>query len=624
MSGIFGIVRFGSYPADRAQVDQMATAIARWGNQPATLTHDDSGTFGHVLRVETPEDAHSLMPVAVETRHLLFTAEGRLDNRAELERLLGITAMEAAHTADSTVMLQAYLAWGERACAQLLGDWSLAAWHPDEQRLVLARDHMGNTALHYHRNSTSGRVLFASDARALYAAAVPRRLDEEWLAAELVSWVGNSPEATVDEDIKRVPPAHVLTFTPDFVRSREYWRPPERADDRLSFDDSVDGMRSLLDEAVRARCRSAGAVALTLSGGLDSGSVGVLAGRALGEQGKTLTAYTHVPIVDPSPYIGSRRFGDETVPARATALAAGITDHHLLRSGHISPWSGVLRELAALDQPTHSAANAFWTGDIMDSAAADGACVLLTGQGGNATISWSGRDPRTTLAGHWRERRMRGVASYLMPTPLRRRRTARAYERSEWLNSAIEPRLAERVGLAFRWGDSIGRTPEPSGRDTAIQRRLAILAPGWWRVGDLWAIDSGVSGVDARDPTVDVRVVEFALQIPDRHFKGDDGTDRRVLREAMRGLLPDSVRQNRQRGRQAADLVERLRRSRAEIDSALASVSTGPAVEYVSIEKLRAAWDQVLVANSPAATNAAVITLMRGLMAAFWITTTYG
>ena len=60
MSGIFGIVRFGSYPADRAQVDQMATAIARWGNQPATLTHDDSGTFGHVLRVETPEDAHSL------------------------------------------------------------------------------------------------------------------------------------------------------------------------------------------------------------------------------------------------------------------------------------------------------------------------------------------------------------------------------------------------------------------------------------------------------------------------------------------------------------------------------------------------------------------------------------
>ena len=620
MSGVLGIVRWGTDVADRSTATTMATAMHRWADNPAVMTDLAGASFAHLLRHETPEDAFTSMPVVLDGP-VMVCAEGRLDNRDELVATLDVDAHQMA---DSTVMAHAYGRWGEYACERMMGDWSLAAWHPDSQRLVLARDHLGNTALHYHRDTATGRVLFASDARALYAARVPRRLDEVWMAAELVSWSGSTPDATVDADINRVQPAHVLTITPDAVRSREYWRPPDHADDRQTFDDSVEGLRLVLDNAVRARCRSAGSIALTLSGGLDSGSVGVLAARALAEQGRTLTAYTHVPIVDPSAFIGARRFGDETAPAHATATEAGITDHHLLRSEHISPWSGVLRELTALDQPTHSAANAFWTGDIMDSAAAHGARVLLTGQGGNATISWTGRDPRSTLSGHWKERKVRGLASYWMPTPLLQRRIARAYRHAEWVNSAIEPRFATRLGLADRWGESIGRTPESTSRDTAIQRRLAILAPGWWRAGDLWAIDSGVSGLDTRDPTIDVRVVEFSLRIPDRHFVGDDGTDRRVLREAMRGLLPDSVRLNRQRGRQSADIVERLRRSSNEIDAVLASLATGPALEYVSIQKLKAAWELTLGTNGPAATNVAVITLMRGLMAAYWINTTYG
>jgi len=625
VSGIFGVVRLGDHAPDSDAWQAMAAAMAPWGDVPPTRADLGGAAFGHSLRPETPEDAHCRMPAAHDDRRVLVTAEGRLDNRDELTALLGIPAAEAAALADAGLMARAYLRWGEDCAPRLRGDWSLAAWHPREQRLALVRDHLGITALYHHVDRAAGRVVFASDPRALHAAGVPRRLNELRLAATLIAWGGDDPEGTIDLDVARVPPAHVVVVTPRAVGGRRYWSPPTEASEGMSADDSAEGLLAVLDQAVRSRCRSAGPLAVTLSGGLDSGSVTALAARHLAAVGRQLpAAYTAVPIGQTAEIVGATRFGDESEFASATAAAAGITDHRLLDSAAISPMQGIEWALSRLDQPAHAAGNAFWLGDILRSARAGGQRSLLTGQGGNATISWTGGVDGLWRSGRWRDLGPRGVAGYLAPAPVYRRRQAGVLGRAQWPSSSIEPAFADRLRLPDLVASSLGHGADLLPRATPLQHRAAIVQPGSTRVGDLWSRNATGSGLDVRDPTQDVTVVEFSFTIPDRHFRGPDGIDRWVLRRAMAGLLPDEVRLNRRRGRQAADIVERLRRSGDEVEAALAEVAGGVSEEWVSGERLRAAWDAVRGSNDSVAMGRAVTVLTRGVMAALWLTRTHG
>ena len=129
---------------------------------------------------------------------------------------------------------------------------------------------------------------------------------------------------------------------------------------------------------------------VALSGGLDSGSVTALAARALGETGKRLTAFTAIPIYDTSGTVGPKRFGDETHFASATAAFWPNVDHHLLDSAGVTPIEGIRRVLAIMPEPAHAASNYFWIVDLLAQAKAHGLGTLLTGQGGNATVRWTG------------------------------------------------------------------------------------------------------------------------------------------------------------------------------------------------------------------------------------------
>ena len=131
-------------------------------------------------------------------------------------------------------------------------------------------------------------------------------------------------------------------------------------------------------------------VILGLSGGLDSGSVMAVASRLLGERDESLMAFTSVPLSDPSAFTGKGRFGDETQLAQASARYAGNVEHHLVRAESVSPLAGIERMLWVNDEPGHAAVNLYWITALYEAARQRGVGVLLTGQHGNATISWTG------------------------------------------------------------------------------------------------------------------------------------------------------------------------------------------------------------------------------------------
>jgi asparagine synthase (glutamine-hydrolysing) len=88
-----------------------------------------------------------------------------------------------------------------------------------------------------------------------------------------------------------------------------------------------------------------------------------------------------------------------------------------------------------------------------------------------------------------------------------------------------------------------------------------------------------------------------------------------VIRAAMAGRLPDEVRLNRRRGRQAADLVVRLRAEREAVEACLDELASSGAAGVVNLPALRRAWANVLAHDNPAALVDAVNLITRGLMA---------
>jgi len=129
-------------------------------------------------------------------------------------------------------------------------------------------------------------------------------------------------------------------------------------------------------------------VGSTLSSGLDSSSVSVMAANLLKKKGIRLPVFTSIPQYDCQQLIGQKRIVDEGPLAAKVVDHNGNMDHYLLKSENISVLEGIKKALWIHDQPVHASGNAYWIVDMMDKARLIGCSVLLTGQCGNATISW--------------------------------------------------------------------------------------------------------------------------------------------------------------------------------------------------------------------------------------------
>jgi asparagine synthase (glutamine-hydrolysing) len=181
--------------------------------------------------------------------------------------------------------------------------------------------------------------------------------------------------------------------------------------------------------------------------------------------------------------------------------------------------------------------------------------------------------------------------------------------------SAVQPDLARRLNLAERLMSDALHQPR-----TPFEQRCHIIMPGRSLGGSRHAENGVAYGLEIRDPTADARLLAFTLSVPDHIFMDPKaGQDRWLIREAMKGRLPDDVRLNRRRGRQAGDIVPRLRACAAEVETALDELAQGPAAAYVHVPYLRQVWQLVQTDDTPEAFHKAVSVLTRGIMAGLWV-----
>lgn len=347
----------------------------------------------------------------------------------------------------------------------------------------------------------------------------------------------------------------------------------------------------------------------------------------------TLTTYTSIPLQAVGGISSPYRFGDESPFVEQTRAFVGSIDAHYVRAENVSPLAAVRQTLEIHREPAHAAGNHFWIVALLETAQREGMGVLLTGQGGNATISWTGLQVpalRYFWSGRWRDGRRAFDAAYRqaglyralrgqLGAPLARplRDWARTRRTPAWREySAIHPAFAARLNLAERMREA-GHDPLfRQGNDPRSQRHR-ILLPGRSGLGARWQDNGAAFGLDVRDQ----RVMEFCLGVPEDQFLRE-GRDRMLIRRAMQGYLPDAVRLNTRRGLQAADLGYRLVRQRAEMDDALRDLRASPrACELLGLEQMQNVW-RALQARVDAQTTAQSGTiLLRGVMAGLFLLT---
>jgi len=615
MSAIFGIVSPGGEPVSAVMLQKMHQALLHWGPDGGGIRLEREAGFGAARLHNSPEALNESVPFRDAERHMLFTASARLDNRDELLRTLGVSSGSVL-IPDSDLVYQAYLRWGDACVERIFGDWAFAVWDAAQKRLLLARDQLGNTGLYYY--ATPQFTAFASDRRALLALGAPQEIDDFYLAQLLTSWYASKPGLTVYKSIQRLPCAHTLVVTPERMATQRYWSMNNPTKVRLAHrDDYVAGFRHYLDEAVRVRLRTTPGyrIAVSLSGGLDSSSIAVTAARLLQSEGVRLTAFTSTPIANPA-LSGIPGLTDELPLAKSIAHFSGNIDVIPIQTQKVGIMSSLRRALEIFGEPVFGSSNMFWIFDLLQTASDSGYRTLLTGQMGNFGLSKTGDLDSQPL---WYQLRCLGLLGWTKKQIKHfpafkqfRHYMSRSSANPDWTMAAVHPDLAKRAGLRIQQPLRRFNPGNEAARTFAVLERSPF--------GAIWNENGAAFGLDVRDPSSDVRLLEFIFSVPDNVFiDPQSGMDRWLIRTAMEGQLPDEVRLNRQRGIQAGDLIFRLRSEAPEIEEALNQFERGPAAAYLNVSYMRKVWKEIQEQVNLTTNTKAQAVMMRGLMTGLFL-----
>lgn len=428
MCGIAGIVglRAGATSPRREALARMASALFHRGPDEFGIYRDDRAGLAH-SRLSIIDLSTGQQPMADESGKTWIVFNGEIFNYVELREELIARGYRFRTQSDTEVIVHAYQAWGDAAFERMNGQWAVAIWDSNAQRLVLARDRVGICPLHICEHA--GHLYFASEVKAIFAAnaEIPRAFDPIGISQTFTYWTIVPPQG-VFHGVTELEPGHVRTYENGTVRDCAYWIPryPIVGDARSQFqgslEDAVNEVRSALEKATSLRMlRADVSVGSYLSGGLDSSLVAAMGRRFAGDRFQTF----------------SLRFEDaeydETEYQRLMVKGLGSEHHEVVVSR--SDIANVFPEVIYhAERPILRTAPAplFLLSKLVRD---HGVKVVLTGEGADEMFAgydifregkvrrfW-GRQPEST----WRPRLLERLYPYLARSPVSQRAMARQF-----------------------------------------------------------------------------------------------------------------------------------------------------------------------------------------------------
>jgi asparagine synthase (glutamine-hydrolysing) len=467
--------------------------------------------------------------------------------RAELEAL----GHRFRSTGDSEVILAAFQQWGPKAVDKFVGMFAIALWNERERRLILLRDRMGVKPLYYAWNGNT--FWFGSELKALRAFDAWKPEIDRDAVGEYLQFGYISAPRSVYRGVSKLLPGHWLELGEvGEPVARAYWSPSNITGTLEGSEEELEQrLETLLIDAFRYRMVSDVPVGVFLSGGIDSSLVAAMLQRFGGGELRTFT----IGFDDP-------RF-DESGHAKRVAQHLGT--HHTEQILTVKDMEGVLEGWGELfDEPFGDSSGV--PTYLVSRMAREHVKVALSADGGDELFN--GYSHYTDVIARERSlaRMPRGLRKLLaMVYPLPDPPPGGREKSSEVLGHAVRRNLVERLEKM--------RVMMPE-LDRSMMYDLAMSSWTPWQVKSLLGsyqpretveecsesfadqmarcdlrhflpddilvkVDrtTMACGLEGREPLLDHRVAEFALQLPLHLRRGELGP-KHLLRKILYKYVP--------------------------------------------------------------------------------------
>jgi len=215
-------------------------------------------------------------PMANEDQTVWTVFNGEIYNYQDIRARLIAGGHRLATTSDTEVIVHLYEDEGLDFLQQLRGMFALAVWDTRKQRLILARDRIGEKPIFYAKDGE--RLLFGSEVKAILQRPGSRTVRPQAVCDFLAMGYVPAPRTFYD-DIEKLPPAHLLIHERGQTQIAPYWQRGQRYERSISFAQAKDELASRLSDTVRLCLKSDVEVGGFLSGGVDSSALVALMRR---------------------------------------------------------------------------------------------------------------------------------------------------------------------------------------------------------------------------------------------------------------------------------------------------------------------------------------------------------
>jgi asparagine synthase (glutamine-hydrolysing) len=495
------------------------------------------------LAIFDPSDEGHQPAVTPDGRYGL-AFNGAVYNYRELRTKLEGRGRKFVSRSDTEVLLQALVEWGPAALDMVNGMFALAFVDAVEGRLLLARDFAGIKPL-YHACWRDGFAFCSEIAPLLMLPGVRAAADPQRLYDYLRFGLTDHSDGTVFAGVERFPAAHcaIAEFTrPAPMRPTRYWSLDPSGSASLSHEQASTELRRLLLSSVDLHLRSDVTVGAALSGGIDSSSILAAATRSA-ERPAQLEAFCFAA---DDPRIDERGW------AARVAQAVGVQ----LNEVEIGP-KDLEQDVAALvisqEEPV-SGLSIYAQHRVFRAARERGVKVMLSGQGADELLAGYPAYLASRAASLIRGGRI-GAALALVHGARTNAPVARVVSRTAGL---LTPR-----DLQGPLRHVVGRTPFTRwlSREWFAARGVVVPSPWTPRGSHVLHEDLRRSflenslpmllryedrnamahSIENRVPFVTPEIVSFANTLPEDYLISPDGTTKSLLRDAMRGMVPEAV-----------------------------------------------------------------------------------
>jgi asparagine synthase (glutamine-hydrolysing) len=550
MCGIAGIYRFDAKGVEEKLLAEMGRRLVHRGPDGKGIFVDQEMGLVHrrLKIIDLSDKAHQ--PMTDSQGSLTICYNGEIYNYLELRKELEEDGFSFRSGSDTEVILAAYARWGVECVKKFNGMFSFALWDRGERRLFCARDRLGVKPFYYHCNPN--RFAFASEIKCLLSLSdVPAEANLNSIRDYLVLGLVDHTSETFFDGIRKLEPGTRVILDRGGMRTESYWdlEMNDELDGTGSVTQEAERFQEILTDAVRLRLRSDVPIGSCLSGGIDSTSIVCLIHSLIlprhkekvGEYQETFSAASEIPTLDERAFI------------RLVTAATGAREHLVFPVA-----DRFLEELDTLlwhQEEPFSSASVYAQWCVFRSAAEAGIKVMLDGQGADEQLCGY----RKFSYFYLRHLLVRGSCGALLKESLLSLANLGFFTGIDLRHSLRYFGFGHRLGGISTIMQQEVFPPEENknviGWNGSLATRILLdmtrfSLPSLLRYEDK---NSMAFSVESRTPFLDYRLVEYLAKLP-LTLKIRNGWTKFILREAMKGIIPERIR--RRRGKLAFDVPQ--------------------------------------------------------------------